>query len=42
MTAKGVLGFLPLVGSLASAGINAYLVHSIAQAAWGYYSAAEQ
>ena len=42
MTAQGALGFLPLVGSLASAGLNASFVHSIAQAAWEHYAAAER
>ena len=30
MTTKGLLGFIPLLGSLASAGINVYFVNSIA------------
>jgi hypothetical protein len=40
MAAKGLLGFMPVVGSLASAGINYYFVTSIAQAAWDYYDGA--
>src|SRR5262245_9785402 len=40
MTAKGLLGFAPLPGSLASAGINASFLISIGQAAWDCHSAA--
>lgn len=42
MAAKGVLGWIPLVGAGASAAINVYFVTSIASAARSYYSKAEK
>jgi hypothetical protein len=40
--AKGLLGWIPLIGAAASAAINAYFIKSIASSAWDYYSAAER